>query len=245
MHQRLLPLALAGALTVAGAAAAEPARAGAPPTPAEDPAPGVTDRPPSAFRHDGFYFRFGTGFGAVSESLRSSRAAVYGGRVEGNTSGLATLGELAFGGTLAPGLALGGGVYTFDIVTATFRGTDDSASAPPRELDPARRNFALVGPFVDWYFDDRSGFHAQLALGIASLSVVELDTSPVEDEPYGAIGGGIMLGIGYEWWVAEEWSLGVMARTTAAFLVGKDESDVTWHHALGSSPGPMFTVTYH
>lgn len=220
-----------------------------PPAPAEPRAtpgaPGAPDRPVGAYRHDGFYLRFATGFGAVSESLRSRRSEAYGGIVEGNSSGFATLGEFALGGTVATGVVLGGGAYSFDIVTATYRATEDSASAPPGELDPARRNFSLVGPFADWYFDPMSGFHAQLALGLATLSAVQLDTSPIDDEPYHAVGAGIMLGIGYEWWVAEEWSLGAMARLTAAFLAGKDEAGVTWHHGLGSSPAPMFTVTYH
>jgi len=55
----------------------------------------------------------------------------------------------------------------------------------------------------------------------------------------------LMLGAGYDWWVAEEWSLGVLARTTIAVLRGQDESDVRWLHVAVTSPGLLVTLTYH
>lgn len=196
--------------------------------------------------HDGFYLRLATGFGAYSETIRSERSDRYGGTVKGQSTGFATLGELAVGGTIAPGLVLGGGAYTAQLIAGTFRVNDDSDGDPPPELDPEVRNFALVGPFIDWYPNPKTGFHFQAALGLATLSGVHLDTSAVnDDEPYHAIGGGVMLGVGYEWWVGDEWSMGVSARLLGSFLRGKDDSDVMWNHVAGTGPSPMFTVTYH
>ncbi len=196
--------------------------------------------------HDGFYLRLGTGFGAYSESLRSEDSDVYGGKVKGTTSGFATLGEFAIGGTISRGLVLGGGAYTAQLVAGTFRTSDSSAGAPPPELDPEVRNFSLVGPFLDWYPNPRKGFHVQASLGLATLSGVHLDTSVVDDDdPYHAAGVGIMLAAGYEWWIGEEWSMGVAARLLGGFLAGKDDSDVTWYHAAGTGPSPVFTITYH
>jgi hypothetical protein len=209
-------------------------------------APAPTPREPGARTHDGFYFRLGTGFGAYSESLQSEDAGIYGGKVKGTNTGFATLGELALGGTIGKGLVLGGGAYTAQLIASTFRVNQDSAGPPPPELDPEIRNFALVGPFLDWYPNPKKGFHLQAALGLATLSSIHIDTSAVNDDnPYHAAGAGIMLGAGYEWWIGEEWSMGAMARMLGAVLVGKDDSDVTWYHAAGTGPSPMFTVTYH
>lgn len=201
---------------------------------------------PSVHVHDGFYFRIAAGFGAYSEGLRSESAAAYGGKVKGRSSGFATLGEFALGGTIAKGLVLGGGAYTAQLVSGTYRTYRDSAGVPPPELDPEVRNFALVGPFFDWYPTPHKGFHLQAALGVASLSGVQLDAFPVrDDEPYTAIGGGIMFGVGHEWWIGEQWSMGVLGRVMGALLMGKDDQDVRWYHAAGTSPSVLLTVTYH
>lgn len=239
-----------GMLLVAGTVTAQTAK-NPPPTTGGYVALGVTTPPPplprrGAYTHDGFYFRAGTGFGVMTENLRSENSSVYGGRVKGDSTGFATASELAFGGTIASGFVLGGGIYTAELVSSTFRVTKDSAGVPPLELDPERRNFTLVGPFFDWYFHEHRGLHLQMALGFASLSAVRIGSVPwEEDDPYHADGGGIMLGLGYEWWVGEEWSIGALARMTAAYLVGKDDSGVHWYHGLGMGPSPMFTLTYH
>lgn len=198
-----------------------------------------------AYTHDGFYLRLATGLSVMSEDLRSADSSVYGGEVKGESTGFATVSELAVGGTLGRGFVLGGGVYTAELISATFRTAKDSAGSPPAELDPEKRNFTLVGPFFDWYLREHKGFHIQAALGFCTFSAVRFASLPFEEnDPYHAEGGGIMLGAGYEWWIARQWSMGVMARLTAAYLTGKDDAGVRWYHALGTSPSPMFTVTY-
>lgn len=245
-------------LLAAGTAMAQPTEPPPPPEPATA-TPGaqghvaldVTTPPlaaprPGVHTHDGFYFRAGTGLGVMTEDLRSESSSVYGGKVKGNGTGFSTVSELAFGGTIARGFVLGGGIYSAELVSATFRVTKDSAGMPPPELDPERRNFTLVGPFIDWYFNEHRGLHVQFALGFASLSAVRIGSVPwEEDHPYNAAGGGVMLGLGYEWWIGEEWSMGVLARITGAYLSGKDDAGVRWYHGLGTGPSPMFTLTYH
>jgi hypothetical protein len=54
-----------------------------------------------------------------------------------------------------------------------------------------------------------------------------------------------MLGFGYEMWIAEEWSLGLLARFGASVLFGKDEADVRWVHYVITMPTFLMTVTYH
>jgi len=189
--------------------------------------------------------RLGTGLGAYSESLRSESTDLYGGKVQGNTTGIATLGEFAVGGNIGKGLVLGCGIYSAELIASTFRVSKSSDGSPPSELDPGVRNLALIGPFLDWYPNPQKGFHLQVALGFAALTGVSVDTNVDREDVYHAEGGGIMLGAGYEWWIGDEWSLGVEARLLGTLLTGKDDSDVRWFHAAGTSPSPVFTVTYH
>jgi hypothetical protein len=207
---------------------------------------GTPAPPPLALRgrhvHDGFYFRFGSGFGVYEEGLRSEESAVYDGRVEGNTRGLGSVSELELGGSLKPGLILGGGAYSLDLVTGTFRLDRDSDDALPEELDPERRSLVVVGPFLTWYPNPRKGFYLHGALGVAGLSSGRFDR---DSDDYRAFGGGMALGVGHDWWIGDEWSIGVMARVLGAIVTGEDEANVRFVHAIGTSPSLMVNVTYN
>jgi hypothetical protein len=197
--------------------------------------------------HDGFYMRLGTGFGMYREQLENDDdASVHGGDVSGSTIGLASVGEFAIGGTLGRGWVLGGGFYTATLLTGHYRDDNDNEGALPSEMDPDLRDLVVFGPFVDWYPNPRKGFHLQAALGLAALtSRSDGRFGEDDDDDYEAFGAGIVLGVGYEWWIGNEWSLGVLARTQAAGLAGEDNSDVTWVHGASATPSLLLTLTYH
>lgn len=195
--------------------------------------------------HDGFYMRFGSGLSAFDERLQSEDSAVYGGEIKSRTRGIATVSELALGGTVAEGVVVGGGLYTLDLLTSTLKLEEDSAGSPPAELDTELRNLVLFAPFIDVYPNPRRGFHVQGALGLAALTPRVFGSSATEQSEYAAIGGGLMLGVGYEWFVADEWSIGILGRATVSVLTGKDESGVRWIHVPISSPSFMVSLTYH
>jgi hypothetical protein len=214
----------------------------APSAVAEEP---VQRRLREAYRHNGFYFRIGTGFGVLDERLSSESSATYGGEVHGRNRGMAQLGELAIGGTVGEAWVFGGGVYSADLLGSTYKRGNGALALPPTELDPELRNVSLIGPFFDWYPNPHRGFHFQGALGLATLTPRVFGDSATERSEYLAVGGGLMLGAGYDVWVDEEWSLGVLARTTAAVSSGRDESDVRWLHVVITSPSLLVTLTYH
>lgn len=214
----------------------------APSAAAEEP---VQRRLREAYRHNGFYLRFGTGFGVIDERLSSESSATYGGEVHGRNRGMAALGELAIGGTIGEAWVFGGGIYSADLVASTYKRGDGANAPPPPELDPELRNLALLGPFFDWYPNPHRGFHFQGALGLATLTPRVFGDSATERSEYLAVGGGLMLGAGYDVWVDEEWSLGVLARTTAAVCSGRDDADVRWLHLVITSPSLLVTLTYH
>lgn len=176
--------------------------------------PPFTDVDPTAHNHDGFYLRLGAGLGLS---------------VESDTSGVGIPSELAFGGTLAPGLVLGLGNYG-----VVF-------PAPESERDPGQLAFNAWGPFLDYYFDPRSGAHVEGGV----MFVYGLSSEKDEVESAYGPGYGLMLGAGYEWWVGEQWSVGAILRATyyAVRLEGSDtglESDVK-----AFVPALLFGATYH
>jgi hypothetical protein len=58
-----------------------------------------------------------------------------------------------------------------------------------------------------------------------------------------------MVGFGHEWWVGDQWSLGILGRVTYGSLTGKEEfrslpSDTEWSHSV-LAPSVLMSVTYH
>jgi hypothetical protein len=237
-HLCLAALCLSGA-TVNRAAAAEPLSS----------PPGMSGPigPPhdvGAHVHDGFYLRVAAGFGVYDERLDSGDLPT-GGKVEARNRGIASLSDIAIGGTVAPGWVVGGGIYSVDLVASTFRTSGASVTALPSELDPGLRNLSLIGPFVDWYPYVRGGFHAQAALGLATLTPKLFGHPATDRSDYLAVGGGLLIGTGYEWWVADEWSIGVLGQLGLRLMHGEDEDGVGWTHFVTTSPTMSITLTYH
>jgi hypothetical protein len=190
--------------------------------------------------HDGFYLRIASGFGVVDERLSSIGGSQT--EVEGRNRGVATVAEFALGGTLGKGWVLGGGIYSADLIASTYKTVADRG--PPVALDPELRSLALIAPFCDYYPTPAEGLHFSLALGLATLTPRVFGDRATEQSRYLAVGGGLMLGTGFEWWVSDEWSLGVLARTTVAILTGTEEEQ-RWRHVVSTSPSLLLTLTYH
>jgi hypothetical protein len=196
-----------------------------------------------AYVHDGFYLRISGGFSAYDERLASNTRAS--GELAARSRGIASSSDLAFGGTFAPGWVLGGGLFTVDLLASTLRTrSNDSASIPP-ELDPGLRDLVLIGPFLDWYPNPRGGFHALGALGVSLLTPRVFGDSATQQSKYLAVGGGLILGTGYDVWVDEEWSLGVLGQLGISILGGKDDAGNAWTHVVATSPSLSIEITYH
>lgn len=198
-------------------------------------APASADSEASGARyHDGFYLRLATGFGGYNETITAEDAD------ESTTvSGMATVSELMVGGAVRPGLILGGGVWTSSVL-ASDRVVD--GAMPPVEVWGGSGNFSLIGPFIDWYFDPGRGLHFQAAIGGATVRGWDLPEA--QDNPDAvSVGGGVMLGFGYEWWVSNQWSFGVLARLAAVGAIQEDDQGMTWSHGIGATPSVLFTAT--
>ncbi|HEU5077556.1 MAG TPA: hypothetical protein VFU02_25360 [Polyangiaceae bacterium] len=199
-----------------------------------------------AYTHDGFFMRFASGFGVYDEFARSETDERYGGRVNVRARGFAVAGEFSMGGTPYPGLVIGGGLFEVGVVTSsvTTNRDDDPNIEVADDLEIESRDLTIIGVFADRYFVPTLGLHVQAALGVAQQIGVSVDA--LEDkEIYDPWGPGMVLGIGYEMWLTEQWSLGVLARVGASLLFGEDRTGVQWVHYIASWPSFLMTVTYH
>ena len=141
--------------------------------------------------------------------------------------------DFLLGGSPTPGLTLGGG-FQFDL------GQRDPEIGPDGEPRNATRDaFALAGPFIDIFPDPRGGFHLGGMLGGAALAHSESDDA--DPLTYRGVGGSIWLG--YDWWVARQWSLGAMLRGSSAALESTDA--LAAERARAGSVALLFTVLYH
>lgn len=206
----------------------------APPLPTPEPKDGVRE-------HDGFYLRLALGFSGFGDAIFSkAQNDDDDPRHEGSIRGMALASEIAIGGTVAPGFVLGGGIYSSTVQASTFELVRGEVPSELQRPD----SFSIIGVMGDWYFRPRSGLHAQAALGVAALTGVGPESPRVRDRR-SAVGGGVMLGVGYEWWIADEWSFGILGRVTGAVTTEEDDAGDRWYHVTGAGPAVLFTATYH
>jgi hypothetical protein len=149
--------------------------------------------------HDGFQFRGTVGLGFMSDS-ESDDTTVHGG---------AGAFELYFGGMPIRGLAIGGFVSG-----AVAPGPSLSADGVSVSDSNSTLTLFTVGPYIDWYPHAHEGFHLLGTLGYANLKASYDDGNLSASNSAGGftLGGGI----GYDWWVSRDWSLGILGRFTYA-----------------------------
>lgn len=165
--------------------------------------------------HDGFYMQLSTGIGYLSSSTEG----------DATFSGVATPFEALFGGTVGP-VAIGGGIFT-DYSLSTSASVGGQSSAFFNDV-----SMYLVGAeaFGDIYIDPHGGFHIRPFLGYAALQFSYQGNTG--NSPGGPIFG---LGVGYDFWVGDEWSIGVLGRFGYAPLKLEGSSFNTMDPAIMAS----------
>lgn len=178
--------------------------------------------------HDGFYLRLGLNFGAMMTTASAD--------VGGDTdfSGFHYGSDLQLGGTPADGLVIGG------FLTAS-QTSDPSVEtdAGEGELD-GTMIFAAIGVFANYYFDPTQGLHLQGLLGFAALDFVTDEGTSGGNDPTGFMFG---LGVGYDFWIGGEWSIGPFGRIVYAPLSAESNNVSVDYTYLNPSIGVAFT--YH
>jgi hypothetical protein len=156
--------------------------------------------------HDGFQFRGAIGGGYLSDSISYDPGGDF-----GTIHGGAGVGEFYFGGTPVTGLVVGGFV-------SVTQAPGPSLSANGRNVGTASSdvslNLAILAPYVDWFPNPNEGLHLLGFVGFGEAHVSDSNGN----SSVSATGVALGAGIGYDWWISDEWSLGVLGRFTYAAL---------------------------
>ncbi len=181
---------------------------------------------PTVERHDGFYFRVSVGGARMVSTLDVDRPIANETTLTGGALSL----DLAFGGTPADGFVIGGAIFT-----DTFFSPRSDDLVPSEEARFDSYGVSLLGPFASLYPDARDGLHFVGAFGLGNVSSGNAciddrcgdgGTNVLRDQV--SVGFGMLLGVGYDFWIGEQWSLGVLARGQYVSASGetKDEEEV-------------------
>ena len=117
--------------------------------------------------------------------------------------------ELYLGGMPIPGLAIGGFLSGASAIGPTVRINGLRVSSSDTGL-----TLVTIGPYIDFYPNPHKGFHVLGTLGFARLTA-RFDDGAISASDSGTgftLGGGI----GYDWWVSPDWTLGILGRLTFA-----------------------------
>ena len=190
------------------------------------------ERERGARLHDGLFVR-------SEPSLTFFRAIVWGSGTETRRSGIRGIGQgagISIGGTPARGLVVGGSVWTARVDPVFI---EDGKTVSPDD-DSVKITLLRLGPFLDFYPDPSRGFHVVTA---AALTVqVESDVKGNAIEP-AALGAALSIGPGYEWFIMNEISMGLLGRVSVGRLVRSPNDGP--EHILWIIPELALTATYH
>ncbi|SEM14440.1 Outer membrane protein beta-barrel domain-containing protein [Stigmatella aurantiaca] len=173
--------------------------------------------------HDGFFLRLQLGGGYNHADATSVDLKLKGGAAGLNAEigGAVTRNFILYGklsGSAAPGPDIEAGA-------GLIRGDDDVSL-----------NFSAIGLGASYYLMP-SNFYVSGALSFTQLSI------SVDGETLGEtdLGGALHLGLGKEWWVSDNWGLGLGAEVMFG-RIRSDDTDDDWNTA---SVMIMFSATYN
>jgi hypothetical protein len=197
--------------------------------------------------HHGLYVRVAAGASLFSDSAKSDPIPFVG-TFDGTLKGAAFSSQLAVGGSIMPGLVLGGALFFYhlpspSVTDGELQNVTGTSSIGAIDFDPT--TLTVIGPFADWYFNPQLGLHAQAAVGYGLLSLGQGSSRGsgiqfIQDQSGSGLAA--MIGGGYEWWVSSSWGVGVLGQLMFGFGSGEDSKGNKWqHHVL--VPGLFLSAT--
>lgn len=213
-----------------------------PPPPAPAPSRG-------ARLHDGFYLQMSPGI-----SFHRSKLKVDGSDAAASVKGSGVGFDVAVGGTVGGGFVIGGAFGRHSSNGASLE-NDVGVTSAKTEVNVGYTQLSLHLAFYPW---PEKGFHLQGGLGFAELTYSGLRVGPI-DQGNGQFmtvradsmsGTHAHLGVGYEAFVAEQWSIGGLLRLDMAWVSQDDSSGSVQSSSTRVSssmftPSLRMTFTFH
>lgn len=175
------------------------------------------DAAAASFTHDRFYLRgaLGLGVGRLSgnwepEGLLPDEA----GESKVRASGVMPQFQLFFGGTPRRGLVVGGGASGSTAINPNGR----LMGYALEDFSGSRFHYFDVFFFTDYFLNPQTGFHLLGLVGPGGVAV----GSPNLRYRLSAAGLSFGAGVGYDFWVGSELSVGPLLSLRYAFLSGDD-----------------------
>jgi hypothetical protein len=170
--------------------------------------------------HDGFYLRLSGGAGALAvdrstESEGPQNSLVYGD--SSSVGGTSIFAELSIGGTPFRRVVVAGTLLGNNLPAAGLELASGSRLSLGSPLW-----FAFLGPTVDIFPVVSGGFHIGAGAGWA-VATAGVQQDRLFDT-FGGGGIGATLSGGYDAWVSDDWSVGVIVRAVLARIRGEQQS---------------------
>jgi len=178
-------------------------------------------RAKSVRRHDGLYVRLGFNAGYAWDAAERGDSRM-------TSKGAGGFLEYAFGGNLSDHFIVAFAHHTFGVFSP-----ETSVDGTHVEFDHTAF-YQVIGLLIDVYPDPTDGWHITATLGSSSANVQLRDGENTDN------GFGLLLGGGYDFWIGEQWSLGVGGRLIYISGASDDFGD---HRAI--IPTLTFSALWH
>jgi hypothetical protein len=193
------------------------------------PPPGYAPPPPPPQNlHDGFYLRLHIGGGYAhmgGTDASGTEVAFVGG---GGTFGV------AFGGTVLPNLIIFGNLFG-----TTLSDPDIEVNGTPYGSASGTTTLVGIGPGVAYYFDP---YNVYISGTVAAMQFQADDSNGV-NQYRSETGFGFQGMVGKEWWVSQDWGIGLAAEVLAAGgMKDKNDPTIKWG---GTAFSLVFSATYN
>ena len=177
------------------------------------------------YLHDGFQLRASLGAGAMYLSAPGNDTTI---------SGVAGGFDLYVGGSLIPGLAIG---VVFGGGSALGPAVNSPGGSGALSTDISL-NLTDVGAYLNYYPDPLTGFHLVAEVGFAWINYKYRDTV-ISDTPRGFA---VAVGVGYDFWLAREWSFGPLLKVSYAATTYDDGSG---DHYVQNTLLPILAIAFN
>jgi hypothetical protein len=187
---------------------------------------------PGARFHDGFFARSESGIAVLSAHVSGSAGPPFRSQVRGVGQGA----SFSAGGTPRTGLVLGGTIWTTKIDPIFIE--DGKLTVP--DDDSVKLLLLRIGPLIDWYPEPGRGFHALATAGLMLQIETDAKGNPLDPIAFGA---SLSTGVGHEWFISNELSLGILGRVS----FGRLQRPMPGGHerTLFVIPELALSATYH